>query len=242
MILRPVHPQPGEPITVGDPDARDRLRVLYRRAPGASGIRVNLIASVDGSARGDDGTSETLSSRADRAVLGAIRAESDVVLVGAASLRSEGYLLPRTARLAAITASGDFIGSQVGDVLDPEKLLVIGPESARARTADTLLAAHRFVALPPQTNGTISLAEAIDALAQLGAPEVVCEGGPSLAASLLAAGLVGELCLSTSPRLTGAGLPVLGAAQHPSIPLALAGLLLDDAGGFYARWLVTSAN
>lgn len=242
MILRPVHPESGEPITVGEPDARDRLRALYRRAPGSSGIRVNLIASVDGNARGDDGTSETLSSRADRAVLGAIRAESDVVLVGAASLRSEGYLLPRTARLAAITASGDFAGSQVGEVVDPEKLVVIGPESARERTADTLLAPHRFVALAPHADGRVSLAEAVDALARLGAPKVVCEGGPSLAAALLDAGLVGEVCLSTSPRLTGAGLPVLGAAQHPSIPLELVHLLVDDQGGIYARWLVARGS
>ena len=239
MILRPVHPEAGDPITVGEPQARDRLRELYRRAPDAQGIRVNLIASVDGSARGDDGTSETLSSRADRAVLGAIRAESDVVLVGAASLRSEGYLIPRTARLAAITSTGDFTGSQVGVVSDPEKLIVIGPESARDRSRTTLIAPHLFLALPVGADGRVELTAAIAALAGIGAPSIVCEGGPSLASSLLAAGLVGEVCLSTSPRLTGAGLPVLGSRQHDSIPLRLAGLLIDDAGGIYARWLVS---
>lgn len=239
MILRPVFPDPGDPITVGAPDARDRLRALYRRTPGSRGIRVNLIAGVDGSARGDDGTSETLSSRADRAVLGAIRAESDVVLVGAASLRSEGYLLPRTAKLAAVTSSGDFTGSQVGEVSDPEKLIVIGPESARVRTAETLAVPHTFVALPADPSGRVDLPEAVDALARIGAPHIVCEGGPSLAASLIEAGMVGELCLSTSPRLTGGGLPVLGATQHASIPLELARLLVDDAGGVYARWLMS---
>lgn len=239
MILRPVHPEHGDPIRVGEPDARGRLRELYRREPGARGIRVNLIASVDGSARGDDGTSETLSNRADRSVLGAIRAESDVVLVGAASLRSEGYLIPRTAKLAAITSTGDFTGSQVGEVSDPEKLLVLGPESARLRARQTLTAPHRFLPLAADAHGRVALAEAVDALASVGAPSIVCEGGPTLAASLFAAGLVGELCLSTSPRLTGAGLPVLGGAQHESIPLALAGLLVDDSGGVYARWLVS---
>ncbi|TPX03579.1 pyrimidine reductase, partial [Schumannella luteola] len=201
--------------------------------------RVNLIASVDGSARGDDGTSESLSSRADRAVLGAIRAESDAVLVGAASLRAEGYLLPRTARLAALTASGDFTGAQPGEVDDPEKLIVLGPEAARARTASTLPVPHRFVALAADGDGRIGLRDALDALSTLGAPSVVCEGGPSLAAALLADGLVGELCLSTSPRLTGGGLPVLGAAAHPAVELELLGLLVDDAGGLYARWLVS---
>ncbi len=239
MILRPVHPEPGEPIPVGEPDTRERLRALYRRDTSHPGIRINLVASVDGSARGDDGTSETLSSRADRAVLGAIRAESDVVLVGAASLRAEGYLIPRTAKLAAVTASGDFSGSVVGEVADPEKLLILGPESARSRTADTLAAAHRFIALVPGDDGRIDLRDAIAALADADAPSIVCEGGPSLAAALIDAGLVGELCLSTSPRLTGGGLPVLGAGTHPSIPLTLRSLLIDDDGGVYARWLLS---
>jgi len=242
VILRPVHPEHGEPIAVGEPETRERLRALYRRDPEAPGIRVNLVASVDGSARGDDGTSESLSSRADRAVLGAIRAESDVVLVGAASMRAEGYLLPRTARLAALTASGDFRGAQPGEVADPERLLVLGPESARARTIETLAAPHRFIPLPPDARGQVGLDDAIVALRDAGAPHVVCEGGPSLAAALLAAGLVGELCLSTSPRLTGGALPVLGGAAHPAIDLALASLLVDDAGGVYARWLVPSAR
>ena len=58
----------------------------------------------------------------------------------------------------------------------------------------------------------------------------------------IAAGLVGELCLSTSPRLVGGGLPVLGGAPHPALGLELASLLVDDAGGLYARWLVPSAG
>ena len=70
-------------------------------------------------------------------------------------------------------------------------------------------------------------------------PLTTRRAGRALASALLAAGLVGELCLSTSPRLTGGGLPVLGDAAHPSIPLTLARLLVDDAGGIYARWLVS---
>jgi riboflavin biosynthesis pyrimidine reductase len=241
VILRQVHPERGEPIAVGEPGTRDLLRALYRRAHDAHGIRINLIASVDGSARGDDGTSETLSNRADRALLGAIRAESDVVLVGAATMRAEGYLVPRTARLAALTATGDFRGARPGEVTDADRLLVLGPESARGRTAETLSAAHRFVSLPAGADGRVDPAEAISALRRLGSPRIVCEGGPSLASELVRAGLVGELCVSTSPRLTGGALPLLGTTAHPSIDLELASLLVDDAGGVYARWLVPSA-
>ncbi len=238
MILRPVHPEPGEPIPVGEPGTRARLRELYRRDAGARGIRVNLIASIDGSAQGDDGTSASLSSRADRAVLGAIRAESDVVLVGAATLRQEGYLVPRTARLAVLTVSGDLASAELGDTTDADKVIVLGPPTARDRVAATLATPHRFIPLAADLDGRPRLGDALAALEQRGAPRIVSEGGPSLAAALIAAGLVGELCLSTSPRLTGGGLPVLGGAPHPSLDARLAGLLVDDAGGLYARWLL----
>lgn len=238
MILRPVHPEPGEPIPVGESGTRDRLRELYRRDANAVGIRLNLIASIDGGARGDDGTSASLSSRADRAVLGAIRAESDVVLVGAATLRQEGYLVPRTARLAVLTVSGDLASAELGDTTDADKVMVLGPAEARDRVAATLAAPHSFIPLAVDVDGRPRLADALAALADHGAPRIVSEGGPSLAAALIAAGLVGELCLSTSPRLTGGGLPVLGGTPHPAITAQLAGLLVDDAGGLYARWLL----
>lgn len=242
MILRPLLPEPGDAIRVGEPDTRERLRALYRRDPAAPGIRMNFVASIDGSAQGDDGTSESLSSRADRAVLGAIRAESDVVLVGAATLRVEGYLMPRTARLAVLTASGELGSTNVGEVTDADRLVVLAPAAVRERVAATLNAPHRFVAVVTDAAGRIRLPDALAALRALEAPRIVSEGGPTLAAALLDAGLVGELCLTTSPRLTGGRLPVLGAAPRPAIDATLASLLVDDAGGLYARWLLPASD
>jgi riboflavin biosynthesis pyrimidine reductase len=115
-------------------------------------------------------------------------------------------------------------------------VIVIGPPGARDRAAETLDIPHVFVPLAPDSAGRVRLGDALSALADRGAPRIVSEGGPSLAAALIADGLVGELCLSTSPRLTGAGMPVLGTRQHPAVGARLAGLMLDDAGGLYARW------
>lgn len=242
MILRQLLPERGEPIVVGAPGTRERLRALYRRDPAERGIRINLIASIDGSAQGDEGTSASLSSRADRAVLGAIRAESDVVLVGAATLRAEGYLMPRTARLAVLTMSGHLASAQLGEVTDADRVIVLAPAGVRERVAATLGTPHRFVAVEGADDTSVPLREALDALRDLGAPRIVSEGGPSLAAALISEGLVGELCLSTSPRLTGGGLPVLGGTRHPAIEARLASLLVDDADGLYARWLLPSSR
>ncbi|HXR43558.1 MAG TPA: dihydrofolate reductase family protein [Pseudolysinimonas sp.] len=107
MIVRAVWPQPGRPIDTAAPDARQRLRELYAVPTGTDWLRVNLVVGLDGSARGADGTSHSLSGGADRAVLGAIRSLADTVLVGGATLRAEPGLIPKTAALAVLSRSGD---------------------------------------------------------------------------------------------------------------------------------------
>ena len=238
MILRPVFPEPGDPIETTDAGARQALTALYPPLAPRS-VRLNLIASVDGSASGSDGTSETLSNRADRAILGTIRSLSDVVLVGAATLRAEGYLLPRTAGLAVLTARGDFTGAQVADDPQRNRVIVLGPATAEARARATLDVAFDFVTVGSDAVGSepaVEVAAVIEALWDRGLERVVCEGGPGLAAQLLAAGRIDELCLSTSPKLVGGGHPVLGAGDRVEQQLTLRSLLVDETGGVYARW------
>ncbi|GAA2085631.1 pyrimidine reductase family protein [Pseudolysinimonas kribbensis] len=175
------------------PADRDELRRRYA-APAADWVRVNLVVSLDGSAAGPDGTSRSLTTGADRRVLGAIRAESDLVLVGAATLRAEPELVPRVTPLAVLSRSGD-------------------TGAARLRPGDVVL----------------------DRLPELGG-RIVCEGGPSVVAQLLDAGLIDEICLTTVPRMVG-GVAVapFGGAVTPSLELQQ--LLVDDAGVSYARLL-----
>ncbi len=102
MILRRLVPAGPEL----DLDDRPALLDLYR-PPRSTWLRLNMVATVDGAAAGSDGTSESLTNRADRRILGVIRELADVVLVGAASVRAEGYQLPKRAPLAVVTRSGD---------------------------------------------------------------------------------------------------------------------------------------
>ena len=231
MIFESLYPSPADSI---DGDDRALLLDAYR-PPRADWLRINLIASVTGSATGVDGTSETLSSRPDRRILGVIRELADVVLVGAESVRTEGYQHPRRSRLAVVTLSGDLAGNRI-EAPEGAAPIVICPPAAAARVRADLPGAE-ILALEP-TGRSIAAADVVGVLRDRGFASVVCEGGPSLAGQLLEAGLVDELCLSTSPRLGGAQLALTGPAVVTERAVSLHQLLCDEASGLYARWIL----
>lgn len=234
MILRRVHPGPEERLELEAEGTRARLLDLYR-PPAETWLRLNLVTSVSGSAAGSDGTSETLTSAADRRILGVIRELADVVLVGAQSVRAEGYVRPKRVPLAVVTASGDLAGHRITG--DGPPVVVVCPQEAvdrvRASLADAVIVTVPGPRMPP--------ADIIAALRSRGFASLVCEGGPGLARQLVVGGLVDEVCLTTSPRLTGATLPLFGTEAFPEVAVSLAQLLLDDESSIYSRWLTTGS-
>ena len=66
----------------------DELVALYRDPP--DGVRVNMIMSLDGAAE-FGGRAGPLSDANDQNLLLALRGYADVVLVGAGTVRAEGY-------------------------------------------------------------------------------------------------------------------------------------------------------
>ena len=232
MNLTRLVPRPPLTIDTTAADAAVRLEELYPTE--ATWLRINMIASLNGSAVGVDGTSNSLTSRVDRRILGAMRRQSDVVLVGATSIRNEGYLMPRTAALAIVTASGDLENNQIPADLEPGRLIVVCPSDAAARVRDHL---PRTVDIVETGVARPDAAGIVTALHERGYRRIVCEGGPNLAAQLLDAGLVDELCLSTSPQTVPSVLPVLPGRLQQRFELTQ--LLADDDGALYARWQVT---
>lgn len=236
-------PGPGDdpaPRGLDEDGTRAWLEGLYRPAS-ADHVRLNFVASVDGSVIGADGTSDSLSSVVDRRILGVVRELADVVLVGAGTVRAERYVLPRRTPLAVATASGDLTGHR----FDPERadgrLLVLCPPEARDRaraTLDGVPAELVPVPLGAADDGRLGGDDVIDALRGHGLTSIVCEGGPALAASLLTAGRVDELCLTTSPELVTPLMPLVPAGAGVHAGLRLAQLLVDDDHRTYARWAV----
>lgn len=214
-----------------DPDA---LPDLYR-PPRARWLRLNFIASVNGSVAGPDGTSESLTNRTDRRILGVIRRAADIVLVGASSVRTEGYFLPRTAPLAILTGSGDLTGHRIPVDVEAGRIVVLCPPEAIGTLHASLGGAA--VEVVELAGPRIDPAVAVAALHRLGHSSIVCEGGPTLAAELLEADLVDELCLSMSPQLLPLRAPML-TGLAVARPVRLEQLLLDDESTLYARWVL----
>lgn len=234
MMLTRLVPGPATEFDLDADDASGTLDDLYRPTR-PRWLRLNLVASVNGNAAGADGTSETLTSRTDRRILGSIRRNADVVLVGASSVRAEGYFLPRSAPLAILTGSGDLGGHRIPADVAEGRVLVLCPPTASATVRSSLGgAAARILELD---GPRIDPAAAIAALHGLGHDSIVCEGGPSLAAQLLDAELVDELCLSTSPLIVPGDRPVLGGLNCART-LLLDQLLADEDGLLYARWVI----
>lgn len=197
-------------------------------------LRLNFIASLTGSAAGPDGTSETLTSRVDRRILGVIRAQADIILVGAQSVRAEGYRVPKTATLGIVTASGRLDGHRI-ESTDSGRLVILCPERAMD-TAVASLPGAQVIAVP-DVDGRLSAPDLLAAVRSVGYRSIVCEGGPSLAAQFVAAGLVDEVCLSTAPLLAATTLPMLDDTAFAPVAMRLEHLFVDTASALYARWV-----
>jgi len=234
-MLRRVVPTSGGELDLDAADARATVLDWY--APLATEyLRLNLVTTLDGRAAGADGTSETLTSRADRTILGVIRELSDVVLVGAESVRREGYVRPRTAALAIVSASGDLTGHRLTE--RPERtagVFVLTTTAGASRAAETVPGA-RVRTFDGTSGGRIDPTKVIAALRREGFARIVAEGGPQLAEQLVGAHLVDELCLTVMPRLGGPALPLLGATATAVTALTAVQLLVDESGAQFGRW------
>jgi riboflavin biosynthesis pyrimidine reductase len=226
------------------------LSQLYAR-PAAPSLRMNFVSSLDG-AVDVAGYSEGLSGPADKRIFGLLRQLSDAVMVGAGTLRHEGYRAVRLDErrrawraerglapyptLVVVSASLDVDPGQGAFADAPVRPIIIShaqsPPHRRRRledVADLLITGDHDVDLPA----------AVAELHARGLHQVLCEGGPHLFGGLLAAGLVDELCLTVSPLLTGpgAGRIIAGRPRDATLGMRLVHMLTADDTLFtrYAR-------
>ncbi len=196
-------------------------------------VRVNFVSSTDGAVT-VDGRSGGLGSDADRQVFGILRELAEVVLVGAGTVRSEGYggaRKPTRGRalpppIAVVTGSGNLDpGARLFTDTRVPPIVLTGPDAPAGRLAALTAAGADVVVLDP-----LSPAAVLDELGRRGLHRVLCEGGPRLFGELVAADLVDDFCLTVAPVLAAgdAGRIAVGPPGSPPRPLRLVGVLEED--------------
>lgn len=200
-------------------------------------LRVNFVSTLDGAATGADGRTDSINTAADNAVFALQRELCDVVVAGAGTARIEGYEPVersggRPPLLAVVSDSGRM----------PPSLAVVREGRGDAVLVTCADAAPSAVAHARERLGadnvwvlgqrTVDLEATKAELVRRRGPRLLCEGGPTLFASLLAAGLVDELALTWAPALVAgahsritSGIAV-DVALHPALLLEADGTLL----------------
>jgi riboflavin biosynthesis pyrimidine reductase len=216
----------------------DRSRPTYE-----CWVTGHMVAGLDGTAS-VDGRVGSLSTAPDQELFRRMRQIADIVLVGAETVRREGYGSVRlddeaqaqrrrqgrspTPPVAVVSRSLVFDWSA--------KVFADAPKGARTHVITCAAAdperraeAEEVAEVIVAGDDRVEPAAAMRALAERGHRVVLCEGGPNWLGELVAADRLDELCLSIAPLMGGDPLPV--SVTPPGAGLAefeLMGAMAED--------------
>lgn len=192
-------------------------------------VMTNFISTIDGAAVVDGGTT-AINDDDDMAMFAAMRAASDFVVVGAGTVRAEDY---KPLQLDDVMSN-----ARVEAGLEPNPHLVIVSGSLDLEPTQRVFSdpEHRVTVLTGPDAPTERVADLSDVadvvrLASTGAEDlihylrlarvVLCEGGPTLLGSLIAADLVDEMALTVSPLLVAGKSPRIAHGSSPEKPVEM---------------------
>ncbi|GAA1966626.1 pyrimidine reductase family protein [Microbacterium deminutum] len=219
-----------------------------------SRVRMNFVESADGAAT-LEGRSGPLGGEGDRDLMQVLRAMADVVVVGAGTVRAEGY--------SSVDVAGADAGWRRTKGVEPQpafavvsRALNLEPDAPVFAEADRPPVVVTCAGAPTAARtaleavaevmvcgdgDTVDLGAMLAGFAERGWTQVLCEGGPHLFGTLLDGGLVDEVCLTIAPRFVGgsAGRIARGAPESDR-RFALAHALTDDEGFVFLRYVTPS--
>ena len=210
--------QGRDPHELDDDDLID----VYRHPVGPEGrawLRTNFVATLDGSISGADGRSGSINTASDHHVFGLHRALADVILVGAQTVRTEGYRAVDLAdwqreirsreglrpipTLAVVSRSLELDPALAHPDRPHGPVMIFTTDHPSAELEPFRAAGIEISMVGGSEDQRVDLARAVEDLAAAGMPRILCEGGPRLHRDLLAAELVDELSLTLSPVVVG---------------------------------------
>ncbi|MFD9909564.1 pyrimidine reductase family protein [Streptomyces sp. NPDC059063] len=222
----------------------------YPAGPGAW-LRANMVSTLDGAAQ-HDGRSQPISSATDMRIFGTLRGLADAVVVGAQTVRQEGYrpARAREAFAARRAAAGQAPAPAVAVVsasldLDFTLPLFTAPltptlvVTGAAAPADRLDAARKagVEVVIAGDGAVVEPARVVGELGERGLTRLLTEGGPRLLGQFVAADVLDELCLTVSPMLTAGAAQRIAGGPALAVPERFAlTSVLEEAGFLFTRY------
>jgi riboflavin-specific deaminase-like protein len=239
--MRRLLPDPG-PTTVSE--QLETYRPWEEASEDRPLVAMNFVATVDGRAT-IEGRSGPIGSDSDTAMLAGLRTRFDAVMIGAGTMRVEQY-----GRLVAKQETRER-REHAGLAPEPLMVLISGrldlPWDAPLFTeGGEVLIFTASETEPPETasavevvrhEGAVNFTEAMRHLRQeRGVRALLSEGGPHVHEQMQADGLVDDLFLTISPKLSGGeALRIVEGPLPEIVDLGLAWLLEED-GELFARY------
>jgi riboflavin biosynthesis pyrimidine reductase len=168
-----------------------------------------MVATVDGRAA-LNGSAVGIGSARDKRLFFELRAEADVVLHGAGTVRAD----PLSARVPY-----DLVEQRLAHGLTPQPLGAIITRSGNLPEKHPYYESATVIYITSERSVPVAsplvevchvqnVEQAVRDLCRRGARRVLCEGGPTLNAALFEAGLVDEVYLTIAPKLVGGDEPL----------------------------------
>ncbi|MFC3299850.1 pyrimidine reductase family protein [Arthrobacter agilis] len=241
--LIPSAADPTAPSSTGAVDDGALHRIYAYPAADRPYVRFNFVAAADGAAT-SGGFSAGLGNDGDKRIFTVLRRLADVVLVGAGTIRAEGYegeLVDDDARawrsdrglaghpgIAVISGSLDLDPDSGFFTRAPVRPVILTSGSADAGRRAALAAVADVVDCGAES---VEAAAVLAELGRRGLLKVLCEGGPAVLGDFTRSGAVDELALSISPLLAGGDGPRIAVGDSPedALPLTLVSLLTEDS-------------
>jgi diaminohydroxyphosphoribosylaminopyrimidine deaminase/5-amino-6-(5-phosphoribosylamino)uracil reductase len=239
-------------IGVGAQAARhDHAGHIRRVRDGRPNVMLKLAVSADGKVAAAGRRPMAITGREVRDRVHLLRAQSDAIMIGIGTALADDPLL--TCRLPGLEKDSPVrvvidanlrlpVGSRLVQTARDVPLWVIAGSDAAAANERALSAAGADIMRVPSRGTQLDISSALKALAERGVTRLMVEGGPTLAASLVAADLVDEAMLFRSPKVVGAdgidaleALPLAALIDSPVLPRVKSELVGADTWDVFER-------
>ncbi len=191
-------------------------------------VTLKMAMSLDGAITSQPGVQEWITSEAERLFVRELRIAYDAVMVGAGTVRVDDpqltvrpphhRLRPFVRVVACETETIDASSRILAGVEDYAQTIVLAPAGLR-RQFDNLRGVADVLFVGGPSDERLDLPAAMRALRTANVFSVLCEGGPTLGARLIAAGVVDSFYWAIAPVLLGneRAVPVLAGVDFSAL-------------------------